>query len=177
MICPNLSDPVIRKQFNELKSTLGEPIAYYVWDKNQGYPLDLNADGTPSDLFKQVLDLTGDRKKTIQDRIRIVQVNMWRVEVNVDTENAKSLNWWFVSALQNARYPERNETSQSTSTNYNPIHDQTSHYRTSFEYLINFIIEQEESMWIIWGKRQEEREKTLIQKPNYITWQNEWVYE
>jgi hypothetical protein len=32
-------------------------------------------------------------------------------------------------------------------------------------------------MWIIWGKRQEEREKTLIQKPNYITWQNEWVYE
>ena len=66
MICPNLSDPVIRKQFNELKSTLGEPIAYYVWDKNQGYPLDLNADGTPSDLFKQVLDLTGDRKKTIQ---------------------------------------------------------------------------------------------------------------
>ena len=66
MICPNLSDPVIRKQFNELKLALGEPIAYYIWDKNQGQPLDLNSDGTPSDLFNQMLDLTGDRKKTIQ---------------------------------------------------------------------------------------------------------------
>ena len=69
---------------------------------------------------------------------------MGRVEVNVDTENTKSLNWEFLSAMQNARYPERNETSQSTGENYKPVHDQTSHFRTSFEYLVNFIVEQEE---------------------------------
>lgn len=34
---------------------------------------------------------------------------MWRVCVNVDTEDSNSLNWEFVSAMQNARYPERNE--------------------------------------------------------------------
>jgi hypothetical protein len=102
---------------------------------------------------------------------------MWRVEVNVDTENAKSLNWEFVSSLQNARYPERNETSQSTSDNYKPIHDQTSHFRTSYEYLVNFIIESEESMWIVGGIRQKETEKTLIEIPNYITWKNELVYQ
>lgn len=66
MICPNLSDPTIRKQFSELESAVGEAIAYYLWDKNQGYPLDLNPDGTPSELFNQMLELSGDRKKTIQ---------------------------------------------------------------------------------------------------------------
>jgi hypothetical protein len=118
-----------------------------------------------------------DRIKWIQDRIRICQINMNRLEVNVDTENAKSLNWWFVSSLQNARYPERNESSQSTWMNTTPIHDASSHFRTSFEYLLNFIVESEESMGIIWGKRQSEHEKQVIQKPNYITGELELVYQ
>jgi len=71
---------------------------------------------------------------------------MGRIEVNVNTESIKSLNWGFVSAMQNARFPERNETSQSTGENHTPIHDATSHFRTSFEYLVNYIVEQEESM-------------------------------
>jgi hypothetical protein len=74
---------------------------------------------------------------------------MQRIEVNVDTENAYSINWLFVSSMQNARYPDRNETSQSTSDNFKPVHDASSHFRTSFEYLINFIIESEESMGIV----------------------------
>lgn len=118
-----------------------------------------------------------DRKKGIQDRIRVCQLNMGRIEVSVDTEDAKSLNWWFVSALQNARYPERNEMSQSTSQNINPVHDQSSHFRTSFEYLINFIIESEESMWIIGGKRQEQGEKVLVEYADYITWEIKRRYE
>lgn len=118
-----------------------------------------------------------DRKKTIQDRIRICQVNMWRIEVNVNTESINSCNWWFVSALQNARYPERLENSQSTWENNKPVHDTSSHFRTSFEYLVNFIIEQEEAMGIVWGKRLSERVKQPYQKANYITWETEWVYE
>lgn len=74
---------------------------------------------------------------------------MGRIEVSVDTEDVNSTNWEFLSSLQNARYPKRDETSQSTSSNHNPIHDGTSHFRTAFEYLINFIIEQEETMGII----------------------------
>lgn len=119
---------------------------------------------------------TPDRKKMIQDRIRVCQLNMGRIEVNVDTEDAKSLNWGFVSAMQNARYPERNDTSQSTTENYKPVHDQTSHFRTSFEYLVNFIVEQEESLWIIWWVRQKEREKELVQVPDYITGETRWEY-
>lgn len=74
---------------------------------------------------------------------------MGRIEVNVDTEDSKSLNWGLVASMQNARYPERNEMSQSTSENIKPVHDQTSHFRTSFEYLVNFIVEAEESMGIV----------------------------
>lgn len=51
----------------------------------------------------------------------------------------------FISAIQNAAYPQRTETSQSTSKSIKPIHNWTSHYRTALEYMMNFILEQEES--------------------------------
>jgi hypothetical protein len=47
----------------------------------------------------------------------------------------------FASAIQNAKYPERAESSKSTSPNYKPHHDWTSHYRTALEYLINYLLE------------------------------------
>ncbi len=50
----------------------------------------------------------------------------------------------FISAIQNSRYPERSEGSQSTSPIYKPIHDWTSHYRTALEYAMLYVTEQEE---------------------------------
>ena len=47
----------------------------------------------------------------------------------------------FASAMMNAKYPERSDNSTSTAPNYKPIHDWTSHYRTAFEYLINYLLE------------------------------------
>jgi hypothetical protein len=47
----------------------------------------------------------------------------------------------FASALMNARYPERTSNNMSTKAADLPIHDWTSHYRTAFEYLITYIIE------------------------------------
>jgi len=149
----------------------------FIWD-----PYDSNStwnDTSISKIFRNygITLNTPDRKKGIQDRIREAQINMKRIEVNVDTENAYSINWLFVASMQNAKYPNRNETSQSTSDNYKPVHDQSSHFRTSFEYLISFIIESEEWMGIIWGKRQEEREKVLVEVPDFVTWKNKFVYQ
>jgi hypothetical protein len=101
---------------------------------------------------------------------------MGRIEVNVNTEDSESLNWDFVSAVQNSRYPKTEETSESTSDKHKPT-KLGSHFRTSFEYLINFIVEAEESMGIIGGKRQQETEKVLVQKPNYITGETTWEYQ
>lgn len=44
-------------------------------------------------------------------------------------------NRYFSDAMRAARYPERSETSQSTTGLSKPIHDWTSHHRTAFEYM------------------------------------------
>ena len=41
MICPNFSNPQIRKDFYSLVGIVGEDFAYYLWDKNNGLPLSL----------------------------------------------------------------------------------------------------------------------------------------
>lgn len=47
-----------------------------------------------------------------------------------------------MAAISNARYPTRSDNSQSTSEITLPIHDQTSHYRTSMEYLVTYLEER-----------------------------------
>lgn len=51
-----------------------------------------------------------------------------RMEINEDRSE------YFLDAIRNARYPQKSENSQSTSPIIKPIHDWTSHYRTSLEY-------------------------------------------
>ena len=149
----------------------------FVWD-----PYDTNStfnDTSISKIFRNwgITLNVPQRNKWIAERIRICQQNMHRIQVNVDTENAYSVNWLFVSCIQNSRYPSRNETSQSTSENIKPVHDQSSHHRTAMEYNINFIIEQEEALWIVGWKRQELIWKQLVERWNMITWKNEFRYE
>lgn len=65
-ICPNLSNPQIRKDFFELEAVVGENLAYYFWDINNGYSIDKDSKGNRNQLFVDVLDSTGDRTKAIQ---------------------------------------------------------------------------------------------------------------
>lgn len=46
-------------------------------------------------------------------------------------------NEYFISAMRNAKYPKRRENSQSTSEVLKPVHDWTSHFRSSYEYFID----------------------------------------
>lgn len=54
MICPNLSIPSIRSEFNSLKNIVGEDFAYFLWNRNQGHPLN-----------KKVI--TKNKKETVVD--------------------------------------------------------------------------------------------------------------
>ena len=81
--------------------------------------------------------LMGASGSKIEEQIRITQTNLYRLRIHERCTD-------FISAIQNARYPERSEGSQSTSGNYKPIHDWTSHYRTALEYAMLSIIEKEE---------------------------------
>ena len=62
------------------------------------------------------------------------RANIYRVKYNNNCLD-------FASAIMNARYPERKETSTSTKPFELPIHDWTSHYRSALEYLIVYLLE------------------------------------
>lgn len=68
MICPNLSDPQVRKEFSEMASLFGEPLAYLLWNKNGGYPLDKNLKGEYDEDFYEVYKQTHNRVKAMQMR-------------------------------------------------------------------------------------------------------------
>ncbi len=54
-----------------------------------------------------------------------------RLEIN------EARNELYISAMRNAKYPKRRENSQSTSEVMKPVHDWTSHFRSSHEYFID----------------------------------------
>lgn len=65
--CPNLSNPEVKKEFDELVDVFGENRAYYLWDKNQGYSIDKAPNGEPSKLFQSHLEaFNGDRVKALK---------------------------------------------------------------------------------------------------------------
>lgn len=92
MICPNLSIPDIKKEFDELKSVLGEDMAYLIWDRNGGYGLDKTKDGKPSKLFNDLLGLT-DRKGAIEIKAKTLSKSFkqWFGDSKVVDENGEPL--------------------------------------------------------------------------------------
>lgn len=59
--------------------------------------------------------------------------------------NETPRNQFFMDCIKNATYPERSDNSQATSPITKPIHDWTSHHRTSLEYFaVNFNKKSEE---------------------------------
>lgn len=76
--------------------------------------------------------LPQERKK--EEQIMKTKTNMYRIRYSEHCLD-------FASCMMNAKYPERNENSQSTRSFTLPIHDWTSHARTSFEYLCTYLVE------------------------------------
>jgi hypothetical protein len=74
------------------------------------------------------------QERSKQEQILTTRTNLYRIRYN---DNC--LDW--ASAMMNSRYPERSETSQSTSVQSLPVHDQWSHLRTATEYFFQFVKE------------------------------------
>lgn len=65
LFCPNLNDKQVKKEFDKLKSLFGEDIAYFLWNKNNGYNLDRYPNGQPSQLYQYILNETNDEDSAI----------------------------------------------------------------------------------------------------------------
>lgn len=65
--CPNFANKQVKQDFDELTQVLGENLAYYVWNKNNGNSLDKTPDGQKSQLFGDLLQyFKGDRIRAIE---------------------------------------------------------------------------------------------------------------
>lgn len=96
-ICPNLNDPKVRAEFEELKEVLGENAAYHVWDQNNGYSLDYAPNGEQSKLFTELLNYyKKDRKKAILAKANTFTQSFktWFGQSKVVDENGEPLVVW-----------------------------------------------------------------------------------
>lgn len=65
-ICPNLSDPQVRDEFETLKRLFGEDSAYYLWDKNNGNFLDRTAEGDINTTYISNFEKYNDKDYAIK---------------------------------------------------------------------------------------------------------------
>lgn len=92
-MCPNLSNPQIKQEFDELVSVLGENVAYYVWDQNNGYGLDYAPNGAQSKLFRDLYDYYKDRNKAIEAKAKTLskEFKQWFQGSKVVDDNGEPL--------------------------------------------------------------------------------------
>lgn len=70
--CPNLNNPQVAKDFNELVAATSEKAAYAIWSLNNGNMVDKAPNGEPSILFQSLLQsFDGDRQKAIIAKAKV----------------------------------------------------------------------------------------------------------
>src|SRR5688572_4107916 len=77
----------------------------------------------------KIIIVTNQKDNDFAERKRKTELGIRNIE-GINTPNCDE----FYNAVANARFPQRNPTSQSTNEKIKPIHDGTSHYRTALEY-------------------------------------------
>lgn len=72
IICPNLSNPQVKQEFDELVNAVGEVAAYDIWSQNNGNSIDKAPNGAESKLFSDLLQhYNYDRVKAIQAKAKV----------------------------------------------------------------------------------------------------------
>ena len=71
IICPNLENKEVAREFEELKNATSEAAAYHIWSQNNSNGIDKAPNGEPSKLFSDLLKYyNGDRVTAIQAKAR-----------------------------------------------------------------------------------------------------------
>ena len=92
IICPNLKNEEVAREFEELKNATSEAAAYHIWSQNNGNGIDKAPNGEPSKLFSDLLEhYNGDRVAAIQAKARTYSKSFkeWFGESKVVDENGE----------------------------------------------------------------------------------------
>ena len=92
IICPNLKNKEVAREFEELKNATSEAAAYHIWSQNNGNGIDKAPNGEPSKLFSDLLEhYNGNRIAAIQAKARTYSKSFkeWFGESKVVDENGE----------------------------------------------------------------------------------------
>ncbi|MBV6446379.1 MAG: hypothetical protein IFNCLDLE_02677 [Ignavibacteriaceae bacterium] len=113
-----------------IKELASYPKAIHFGDPDVNKRSILTGTSTRTELEKAKIYVQSISKNDFYYRREVTKVYLGKgIEVN-QTRRTEDM----LEALKSARYPQRLETSQATTPVALPIHDWTSHYRTSMEY-------------------------------------------
>lgn len=125
IICPNLKNEEVAKEFEELKNATSEAAAYHIWSQNNGNGIDKAPNGEPSKLFSDLLEhYNGDRVAAIQAKARTYSKSFkewfgdWTGNVSIDIDSKDAIDYLYSTNTELSKVGSKEEYAQYVNSIY-----------------------------------------------------------
>lgn len=125
IICPNLKNKEVAREFEELKNATSEAAAYHIWSLNNGNSIDKAPNGEPSKLFSDLLEhYNGDRVAAIQAKARTYSESFrewfgdWTGNVSIDIDSKDAIDYLYSINTELSKVGSKEEYTQYVNSIY-----------------------------------------------------------
>ena len=125
IICPNLKNEEVAREFEELKNATSEAAAYHIWSQNNGNGIDKAPNGEPSKLFLDLLEhYNGDRVAAIQAKARTYSKSFkewfgdWTGNVSIDIDSKDAIDYLYSTNTELSKVGSKEEYAQYVNSIY-----------------------------------------------------------
>lgn len=125
IICPNLKNEEVAREFEELKNATSEAAAYHIWSQNNGNGIDKAPNGEPSNLFSDLLEhYNGDRVAAIQAKARTYSKSFkewfgdWTGNVSIDIDSKDAIDYLYSTNTELYKVGSKEEYTQYVNSIY-----------------------------------------------------------
>lgn len=125
IICPNLKNKEVAREFEELKNATSEAAAYHIWSLNNGNGIDKAPNGEPSKLFSDLLEhYNGDRVAAIQAKARTYSKSFgnwfgdWTGNVSADIDSGDAIDYLYSTNTELSKVGSKEEYAQYVNSIY-----------------------------------------------------------
>ena len=125
IICPNLKNKEVAREFEELKNATSEAAAYHIWSQNNGNGIDKAPNGEPSKLFSDLLEhYNGDRVAAIQAKARTYSKSFkewfgdWTGNVSIDIDSKDAVDYLYSTNTELSKVGGKEEYTQYVNSIY-----------------------------------------------------------
>lgn len=125
IICPNLKNKEVAREFEELKNATSEAAAYHIWSLNNGNGIDKAPNGEPSKLFSDLLEhYNGDRVAAIQAKARTYSKSFkewfgdWTGNVFIDIDSKDAIDYLYSTNTELSKVGSKEEYTQYVNSIY-----------------------------------------------------------